>query len=163
MLEDVAYRGEYFDELFVTHKEDVDLAWRAQLLGWDSIYVPEAVAYHVRGFRPGERTGVDAALRRDAVKNRWLMMVKDEIPVLALRDLPFISMYEVGIFGFLVLRERSSLPAIRAFLRLLPEALRRRKDLQQRRKRGFRQMSRWFANKSDVAFPCQGDVPTQRA
>jgi GT2 family glycosyltransferase len=160
MLEDAAYRGEYFDELFVTHKEDVDLAWRAQLLGWDSVYVPGAVAYHVRGFRPGERADVDAGIRRDAVKNRWLMLVKNERPELALRDVPFISMYEVGIVGYLILRERSSLPAIPAFLRLLPEALRRRKDLQQRRKRGFRQMSRWFANKSDVAFPCQDDVPT---
>jgi GT2 family glycosyltransferase len=122
MLEDVAYRGESFDETFVIHKEDVDLAWRAQLLGWDSLFVPAAVAYHVRGFRP------------------------------------FIAVYEAGILGYLVLRERSSLPAIQEFLRLVPEALARRKDIHRRRKRSSREIGRWFADSTDVAFPLTGEI-----
>ncbi len=38
----------FFDEDFFAYKEDVDLAWRAQLYGFHSYYVPEAVAYHYR-------------------------------------------------------------------------------------------------------------------
>ena len=39
MLDDVAIAGEVFDEDFFAYREDADLAWRAQLLGWDALYV----------------------------------------------------------------------------------------------------------------------------
>ncbi|MFN8452669.1 MAG: glycosyltransferase family 2 protein, partial [Anaerolineae bacterium] len=53
MLDDVRVLGEVFDSDFFMHKEDVDLCWRARLRGWESVCVPDAVAHHVRAFRPG--------------------------------------------------------------------------------------------------------------
>lgn len=47
-----AYRRAMLDEIgfldddFFFSCEDVDLAWRAQLAGWDVVYVPTAVVYH---------------------------------------------------------------------------------------------------------------------
>lgn len=35
-----------FDETFFMFLEDGDLAWRARMAGWRSLYVPSAVAYH---------------------------------------------------------------------------------------------------------------------
>jgi len=35
-----------FDEEFVAYYEDVDLAWRARLAGWEARYTPRAVVYH---------------------------------------------------------------------------------------------------------------------
>ncbi|MBM4465660.1 MAG: glycosyltransferase family 2 protein [Chloroflexi bacterium] len=35
-----------FDEDLFSFCEDVDLAWRAQLVGWKCVYVPTAVVYH---------------------------------------------------------------------------------------------------------------------
>jgi GT2 family glycosyltransferase len=35
-----------FDEDLISYCEDVDLAWRAQLMGWKCVYVPKAVVYH---------------------------------------------------------------------------------------------------------------------
>jgi GT2 family glycosyltransferase len=35
-----------FEERFGSYLEDVDLAWRARLAGWDCVYVPDAVVYH---------------------------------------------------------------------------------------------------------------------
>ncbi len=35
-----------FDSSLFMYMEDVDLAWRLQLLGWQAIYVPEARIYH---------------------------------------------------------------------------------------------------------------------
>ncbi len=35
-----------FDESFFMYLEDVDLAWRQQMLGWPTIYAPRAVAFH---------------------------------------------------------------------------------------------------------------------
>jgi len=47
-----AYRREMLDdtglldERLFMYCEDVDLAWRAQLLGWGTVYAPRAVVYH---------------------------------------------------------------------------------------------------------------------
>lgn len=42
MLEDVGL----FEERFFMWCEDVDLAWRARLAGWKTVYAPRAVVYH---------------------------------------------------------------------------------------------------------------------
>ena len=49
---------------------DVDLAWRARLLGWRCVYEPRALAYHVRYYSPTTR----AQLPPDVVAapaDRW--------------------------------------------------------------------------------------------
>jgi GT2 family glycosyltransferase len=42
LLEDIGL----FDEDFFYSCEDVDLAWRAQIAGWNCWYIPDAVVYH---------------------------------------------------------------------------------------------------------------------
>lgn len=148
MLDDVRLDGEVFDESFHSHKEDVDLAWRAQLLGWDSVYTPRAVAYHVRGFRPGQRRGVRAEVRRNAVRNRWLLMLKNDLPGLALRDGLFIAGYDALMLLYMLAFEQRSLPAVADFIRLLPQTLRRRREVMRRRTRHASEMARWFARLS---------------
>ena len=49
MLEAVRLGDEYYDEDFFAFYEDVDLSVRALLLGWKTLYTPDAVAQHVRG------------------------------------------------------------------------------------------------------------------
>ena len=46
MLDDVRVAREYFDEDFFAYREDADLAWRAQLLGWRCLYVPAGPRAH---------------------------------------------------------------------------------------------------------------------
>jgi len=58
-----AESDEYFDEDFFAYKEDIDLAWRLQLFGWQSVYVPTAKAYHFR-------SGAPASLRFS--QSRWV-------------------------------------------------------------------------------------------
>lgn len=45
-----------FDERFFCYVEDVDLAFRLQLLGYESRYVPEAVALHIGSAVTGRRS-----------------------------------------------------------------------------------------------------------
>ena len=111
MLEDVCIQGEYFDEAFFAHKEDIDLAWRSRILGWKAIYNPQAVAMHVHTFRPGKRAGIDAEIRRHAVKNRYFLMLKNEAKCTWRRDWPGILWYDLKILAYLLVREWSSLKA----------------------------------------------------
>lgn len=111
MLEDVKIDGEYFDEIFFIHKEDVDLAWRARLLGWHCWYQPAAVAYHKRSFRPGQREVVAPSIRVDAIKNRYLLLIKNETAEGWRRDWLHIIWYDLKILAYVCLFERSSLKA----------------------------------------------------
>jgi GT2 family glycosyltransferase len=145
MLDDIAVSGEVFDEDFFMHKEDVDLCWRAQLAGWSSLVVPQARAHHIRTFRPGRREKVDPALRRDAVRNRYLMMMKDEIPALFWRDILWITLYDIAILGYLLLREPSSLTALAEAWKLRKSMLKKRHIIQSKRKATRENMAAWFS------------------
>ena len=39
-VEAVSVDGEFFDEDFFSYREDADLAWRAQVMGWKCLYTP---------------------------------------------------------------------------------------------------------------------------
>ena len=112
MLEDVKIEGQYFDEQFFAYMEDVDLAWRARLLGWRCWYEPAAVATHVRTFQPGRRRERPRAMRRTAVKNRYLMLLKNEGREEWRRDWWRIMGFDLGIWAYIVLFEQTSLSAL---------------------------------------------------
>ncbi len=42
MIEDISLDGEFFDTDFFVYREDADVAWRAQLMGWKCMYAPYA-------------------------------------------------------------------------------------------------------------------------
>ena len=94
MIEDISDdRGEFFDPDFFAYREDADVAWRAQLLGWRCIYTPLAVGYHVRTGVPENRRALPAAINMHSVKNRFLMRIKNTTPgrlaaLLAAHDCP---------------------------------------------------------------------------
>ena len=134
MLEDIAVEGEIFDEDFFIHKEDVDICWRAQLAGWTSCYVPDAIAHHIRSFRPGQRVTVSPYLRQCAVRNRYLLMIKNETTSLFRRDLLRIFMYDVAVVLFIVLRERSSFPALTSAWSLRKRMGHKRRIIQAKRR-----------------------------
>lgn len=132
MLEDIRLDEEYFDTTFFAHKEDVDLAWRAQLRGWKAYYEPTAVAYHHRSFRPAQRKHMADAIRSRAVTNRYLVILKNEHLANFMRHAPWILSYELLIFAYLVAFERSSLHGLVNALRLTPQALRKRRTIMSR-------------------------------
>ncbi len=111
MLEDIKIQGQYFDEMFFAHKEDVDLAWRARLRGWRCRYESSAIAFHSRTFRPGRRDRVSSEIRLHAVKNRYYLLIKNETSTSWRRDWPPILWYDLKILIYLLLFERSSLQA----------------------------------------------------
>ncbi len=146
MLDDIAIDGEVFDEDFAIYREDVDLAWRAQLLGWESRYEPAAVGYHVRRFHVGQRRReIPTDLKRHSVKNGWLLLLKNDDPWSLLRDLMHVLPYQLKILAGLATIEPTSLGAIADTARLLPRLRRKRAWIQARRRRSPTEMRRWFA------------------
>jgi hypothetical protein len=67
----------FFDADFFAYREDADVAWRAQLLGWRCIYTPAAVGWHVRSVVPGKRRSITPSIKMHSVTNRFLMRIKN--------------------------------------------------------------------------------------
>jgi GT2 family glycosyltransferase len=133
-LEKCAVEGEIFDTDFERWASDVDLAWRARLLGFRCMYEPGAVAYHVRWYSPSTRAGMPERDRRIQFRNRYLMMVKNDTAGGLLRDLPPIAAWEVAALGYALVRERHLLGAYADAARLLSAARRRRRSVQAARR-----------------------------
>jgi GT2 family glycosyltransferase len=144
MLEDVKVSGEYFDEQFFGYMEDVDLAWRARLLGWRCWYEPGALATHVRTFKPGRRRTIPRHIRRMAVKNRYLMMLKNEGREEFRRDWWRILGYDLAIWGYILLLEQSSLRALALLRRQWDSGQAWRQDIWKRVTAKPRDRLRWF-------------------
>jgi len=133
-LEDCTIDGRVFDEDMPGWGCDADLAWRARLLGWRSVYEPAAIAHHIRTYSPTTRALMSEADRRTQFRNRYLMMAKNDSATDLARDLHRIALYELLAFGHVVLRERHLLRGYREAWRGLPAARRVRRDVQARRR-----------------------------
>lgn len=105
-LDRCAVGGEVLDEDMGLWASDADLAWRAQLCGWECRYVPDAVAWHKRTYSPSTRAEMSEEARRLQFRNRLLMIAKnDDLGSLG-RDLPRVLAYELLAAGHVLLRER---------------------------------------------------------
>lgn len=135
MIEHISIEGEFFDADFFAYKEDVDVAWRAQLLGWKAYYCADAYGTHERGWKPGGRTTKPLFIRRVSFINRYKMIYKNLSGYRWLRYLPKLIAYEVAVHGYMLLREPSVLGAWGDFVRSLPELRRKRKGVQEKRGR----------------------------
>ncbi len=154
MIEDISIEGEFFDADFFCYREDADVAWRAQLLGWKCIYVPTAFGYHVRKLRPGMRRYLPPEINMHSVKNRFLMRAKNITAGVYLRNCIPIVARDLGILAYCLLIERSSLKAFYLFARGWGRALRKRRLIQQRRRVDDAYMNQWFRF-SPVSLPAR--------
>lgn len=152
MLEDIAFEGEFFDEAFFAYREDVDLAWRAQLLGWHCRYVPAAMARHRRRVAPGRRGALPAWVNRMSVANRWRMIAKNETMAGWRRDWLAIGIRDSGVIAYSTLREPRTLGAV---LDVLADAHRLRmwrRDIMRRRRSPDDDVIRWFGRHDQIAI-----------
>lgn len=152
MICDVSQCDGFFDPDFFAYREDADVAWRAQLLGWRCLYVPEARAYHVRSVRPGSRSNVPPYLNMHSVKNRFLMRVKNVSGGLFRRCFLPSLVRDLAVVGGCLLFEQRSLAAFWHLAKCLPNALDKRRDVMKRRRVSDEELVRWF-HPTPVAEP----------
>ncbi|HBR13704.1 MAG: Glycosyl transferase family protein, partial [Parcubacteria group bacterium GW2011_GWA2_43_17] len=124
-------REEYFDELFFSYKEDVDLAWRLRLAGYQSFCLPVAVAYHNRTVR-GQRDLSDQAaadLRRSkdqmvklySYKNHLQTLFKNEFFSNLFKYFWPIFWYELKKLVYILLFEQSTLHGLGLYFKQRPK------------------------------------------
>ena len=144
MIADISQADNFFDPDFFAYREDADVAWRAQLLGWRCLYLPEAVGYHVRSVWPGNRRAVPAAINMHSVKNRFLLRVKNMTGDLFRRFWLEATARDLLVIGGCLLWEPRSLPAFWHVITCLPRALRQRRGIMNRRRATDESLAQWF-------------------
>jgi GT2 family glycosyltransferase len=145
-LHDVAIDGQFFDEDFFAYREDADLAWRCRLLGWNSIYVPSAVALHRRRVTPERRSQLSALINYHSVKNRFLLRINNMTRSLYVRDFVYISFRDAAVVGYVLAWEWTSIGALGYVIRHLPRLWKKRHAVQSRKRISGPELDRWFYN-----------------
>jgi len=153
MIEDVSIEGEFFDPDFFVYREDADVAWRAQLMGWRCLYTPFARGYHVRAVLPGNRRALPRVINMHSVKNRFLMRIKNMTPDLYRRNFWSITFRDFIVLGCCMVYELYSLKAFWYLARNWGRALSKRRAIMAKRCVSNDYMAGWF-HYTPVAKPC---------
>lgn len=147
---------EYYDPDFFMYKEDVDLSWRIRLYGWKIMFCPTAVASVERTSSPINETSgavweVIKTRRKQtqfvkdlSFKNHRLAIIKNDLPWLFIKHLPWILPREIGAWLYALILEPKTWPAIAALFRQTPQALRKRKIIMKNKKTEAKDMEKWF-------------------
>lgn len=153
-LEKVIIGNEYFDEDFFAYKEDIDLAWRLQLFGFRSLYIPTALAFHHRQAQAltSKKIKEVIASRRLKTKmvnyysyrNHLFLILKNEFLSQILRNFPRIFWYEFKKLVYLLFFEPDTLRVYKDFLRQLPKIMKKRKLILKHNKARFQEIKKWF-------------------
>lgn len=79
---EVFEKAGFFDESFIAYYEDIDLAFRMQLMGMKCYYNPEAICYHKRGGTYGK------------LKNYDLKMCRRNLTALRIKNYPLFLYFK---------------------------------------------------------------------
>jgi GT2 family glycosyltransferase len=145
MIEDISLDGEFFDSDFFVYREDADVAWRSQLLGWKCLYAPYARGYHVRKALPGNRRALPPEINMHSVKNRFLLRIKNISSDLYRRNWLQITGRDLVVIACCILWEHSSLKAFWFLATNYKRVLAKRKLIQERQRVDVDYMASWFS------------------
>ena len=147
MIDNISLDGEFFDSDFFVYREDADVAWRAQLMGWKCLYVPYAKGYHVRKALPGNRRALPPEINMHSVKNRFLMRIKNISGDLYRKNWFSITVRDLAVVGCCLLREHTSLKAFWFLAKNWKRVMAKRKLIQERRLATTEDIAAWFSYK----------------
>src|SRR5271169_6729962 len=145
-IEAVSVEGQFFDEEFFAFREDGDLAWRAQVMGWKCLYTPAAVAWHVRRVTPERRRDLPLVINWHSAKNRFLMRGKNASGWLCWRLFFPVAWRDLMTVGYALVRDWRMLSAVFYPFRAFGSIRRKRAIIQARRRVSDRDLLWWFCN-----------------
>ncbi|OGY44482.1 MAG: hypothetical protein A2729_02350 [Candidatus Buchananbacteria bacterium RIFCSPHIGHO2_01_FULL_39_14] len=153
-LTDVMIKNDFFDSDFFAYKEDVDLAWRLRLYGWTNWYVPKAVSFHHRHLALNAENGfyqtfqnrrqISKILRQLSFRNHHLLLVKNDLPLNLILNLPWFLGRELKIIIYSLIFEPFQWRGGVEFFQYLPGALIKRRVIMGHRKISAKEIRKWF-------------------
>ena len=141
----------YFDKKLFAYNEDLDLGWRARLLGYKSFYVPESIVYH-HGSAQWKWSGEKFYLLE---RNRWVVLLSNYNTGTILKLLPSLLILEIALLIFFA-KKRMLIKKLRSYggiIRLNNHITKRKKSL--KRVAGF--------NDQEIlkSFSCSIETPLE--
>jgi GT2 family glycosyltransferase len=125
-----------FDEDFFSYCEDGDISFRAQLAGYRCVYVPGSVVYHMGGASTGGKRSPTAT--RLGTQNSLNLLVKNLPAPLGWKMLPSLLAGQLLRLATAVVFRggllRAYLSGLAGVWRLLPQMLKKREEIQKRRR-----------------------------
>jgi GT2 family glycosyltransferase len=140
-LDDAAVEGEIFDPRFHSFREDAELCFRLRERGWEILYEPTAVCEHRRFNLPERRSAMPPLVNYHSLKNRDLLRIYHQTAGNLLRTFIPTAFRDLQALGYVLLRERTSIPAYSWLWRNRRELRRRRRIIQGRK---TTEIERWF-------------------
>lgn len=147
-------RSECLDEDFFAYKEDVDLAWRLRLYGWEAVYDPRIIAWHARTSGDSEAQNYFAIAKERlkigkfakylSFKNQRLMQIKNEQAPLLFKHIFYWLPKEIASWIFVILFEHYTWRAIKELFEQAPAAFKKRKLIMARKRMSDKEMEAWF-------------------
>ena len=116
--------------------------------GWEVLYEPEAGVVHRRRVTPERRRELPAQVNYHSLKNRYLIRAYHQGAGLFWRHFVHCTARDLGALVWVLLFERSSLPAYFWLWRRRREILERRRLLQRRRTVPAAEIEQWFRHSS---------------
>ncbi|MFW0837770.1 MAG: glycosyltransferase family 2 protein [Candidatus Komeilibacteria bacterium] len=146
--------NEFFDEDFYAYKEDVDLAYRLRLAGWQAWFVPQAHAWHDRSIGNSQLKSQWQIARAHRKKNKLinylsyrnhiLAIYKNEFRINIWKNFFSIICYEARKLLFIILFNRINHRQFSSTRKLLPKMKKKRQQLKKIIKIGPADMASWY-------------------
>lgn len=140
-----------FHQDFHSFREDAELGLRLQRRGWSCVYAADAVVEHQRFNLPERRSEMGAFINYHSLKNRYLLRLLHQSGSNILGTVPAI-LRDGFIFGYVLLRERSSLAAYSWLWKHRRRLRQQRRWLRSRQSVSDHRINRWFQH---AAFPIE--------
>jgi GT2 family glycosyltransferase len=116
MLEDIyKTNGDYFDEMYESGWEDLDLFFRMHLRGWKCLFVPNAYGWHVGS---GSVGGKDTLLKKSfnyrvkILRNRYFTIMKDLPTRILIWLFPWLVLTEICMIPYFLFKSPLTLFAL---------------------------------------------------
>ncbi len=135
---------QYFDEDFFAYKEDIDLAWRLRLNGWENYLITNTKAYHHRTINLKEDRKLRGVINKISYRNHLMLLYKNSFFKNFIKDFFYIIWYELKKIIYFLIHERSTLYGLLEFIKVLPSLRKKRKFIKKLRQVKAEEMYKWF-------------------
>lgn len=124
--------NEYFDNDFIAYKDDIDIAYRLRLLGWDLVVEPSALFFYERsGSKQKKRSQRSIRLQTYSLRNHWYVLLKNESLYGIIKSFHWILLYETMKITYVMLfQPKIFFRVVISYMKTLPRMLKKRNAIQ---------------------------------